>query len=108
MAGFEPDSIVINDADYGNRHVEVARGNRSDVIERSIRRSIQYLIAPNRGHSRRFIRGNNSQIDGRESHETSKLPGQHQFSRLVDRIYHCQEFGRRYLIGVNPGKQLGS
>src|ERR1700704_3657141 len=99
MAGFEPDTIVINDADNGNRHVEIARGNRSDVIERSIRWSIQYLIPPNRGHSRRFIRRNNGQIDGRESHEPSKLPGQYRnvsHEVWATLSYHCQEIGPSY------------
>jgi hypothetical protein len=42
---FEPDAVVVDDADYGDRNLEQLRGNRRYAVKRDIPRRIENFIA---------------------------------------------------------------
>src|SRR6185295_6721234 len=45
LLGFEPDAVVVNDADDGDRNLEQASGDRRYPVERPIRWRIKDVIA---------------------------------------------------------------
>src|SRR4030081_2027010 len=60
MVRFEPDPVMIDDADDRNRNVEPPRGNGSDAVECAVGRRIEDIIALYSRHSLRFVFGNNA------------------------------------------------
>src|SRR3979490_147342 len=64
MVRFEPDPVMIDDADDRNRNVEPPRGNGSDAVECAVGRRIEDIIALYSRHSLRFVFGNNAGRNG--------------------------------------------
>lgn len=52
---FEPDAVVIHNADDRDRHLEDLRRQGGDSIECSIRRRVEYVVAANRREATRLI-----------------------------------------------------
>ena len=52
---FEPDPVMVDDADDGDWDVEATRGNRGDPVERAVRRGIENSVPLDRRHTLRLV-----------------------------------------------------
>src|SRR5438445_502106 len=55
MVGPEPNAVVIDDADNGNRNIKSTRCNGRDPVERAVRRGVQNIVTPYRFDAMRFV-----------------------------------------------------
>ena len=60
---FEPDAVVIHNADDGDRHLETAGGDGSDPVERSVRRRVEYVATLYRSNALRLVFGNDTRFN---------------------------------------------
>jgi len=57
VARLEPDAVVVDQAHQGDRHAEQIGRHRGDVIESSVRRRVEDLVAVQRREALRFTCG---------------------------------------------------
>ncbi len=51
VVGLEPDPVGVDDADDGDRHVEQARRQRCDPLERPVGRTVEHVVPANGGQA---------------------------------------------------------
>ncbi len=55
--GFEPDPVMVDDADDGDWNVEATRRNRGDPVKRAVRGRIENGVPLDRGHTLQLVFG---------------------------------------------------